>query len=250
MRAFAGLALLLINPMTGPAVAQAAHPLITEDTGTQSSGRVQVEFTHERGVVYEPAGRSDVQLSNAVVAVGVRSNVDVILTVPYQRVHDSNGVQSGFADIGLDAKWRFYDGGPVFAAIKSGVTLPSGDETRGLGTGRSGWSTFLVSTYFVQPWEVNLHVGISGNNNVVGEREPLWHASLAGVWTLASGHKLVADVGVDTQPHPESRRYQTFLILGAIYAVAKTIDLDIGYKLGLNEFDNSSVLLAGLTLRY
>lgn len=250
MRASTALALLLVYPVTGSPMAQAAHPLITEDTGTQGSRRVQVEFTHERGVEYDPAGRKDVQLSNAVVAVGVRSNVDVILTVPYQRVRDPAGVQSGIGDLGLDSKWRFHEDGPVFAALKSGVTFPSGDENRGLGTGRSGWSAFLISTYEAQPWQVNVHAGISGNNNVVGEHERLWHISLAGVWTLARGHKLVADIGVDTHPHPQSRRHQTFLILGAIYAVAKAIDLDIGYKLGLNEFETDRFLLVGLTLRY
>jgi hypothetical protein len=32
-----------------PAVSQAAHPLITEDTGTQGTGRFQLELTAEHG---------------------------------------------------------------------------------------------------------------------------------------------------------------------------------------------------------
>lgn len=233
-----------------PTAARAAHPLITEDTGTQGAGHIQVELTHERGVEHDADGRQKIQASNAILALGVRSNLDLILSVPHRRARDSVGTESGIADLGFDLKWCFYEDGPVTAALKPGVTVPSGDEGRGLGAGRAGWSAYLVSTYDPEPWQVHLHLGVAGNDNVVGEREPLWHASLAGVWTVAGGHRLVVDLGIDTHPHPDTRRHQAFAIFGVIYSVTKAIEVNIGYKLGYNEFETSHALLAGLIVRH
>ena len=91
----------------------AAHPLITEDTGTQGKGNFQLELTSEHAYEEEDGTRETTVRANAVLSYGLRDNADVILTLPHRRISSeaadgSRTVNQGTADIGLDLKWRFY----------------------------------------------------------------------------------------------------------------------------------------------
>jgi hypothetical protein len=37
-------------------------------------------------------------------------------------------------------------------ALKPGITFPAGDEAKGLGTGKSAYSLYLVTTVAPEPW--------------------------------------------------------------------------------------------------
>jgi hypothetical protein len=54
----------LVCCLTGPAFA--AHPLITEDTGTQGEGRFQLELTGERGYDQDDGGRTNTTMTTSV----------------------------------------------------------------------------------------------------------------------------------------------------------------------------------------
>ena len=60
------------------------------------------------------------------------------------------------ANTAVDIKWRFHDdGGPLTFAVRGGVDLPTGDDTKGLGGGEvgahviavAGWSEGGISVY-------------------------------------------------------------------------------------------------------
>lgn len=64
----------------------AGHPLITDDTGTQGKGGLQVELNgmvgHDRdGVVTQKAREAGTMLS-----YGLFDNADVVLGIPYQHI--------------------------------------------------------------------------------------------------------------------------------------------------------------------
>ena len=85
-----------------PAVSQAAHSLITEDTGTQGKDRFQLELTTEHGYRDEDHAAEHERRFAATFSHGVRDNLDVIFTLPYQRVSpQANGgieTHSGISD--------------------------------------------------------------------------------------------------------------------------------------------------------
>jgi hypothetical protein len=239
-----------------PAPVLAAHPLITEDTGTQGRGGWQLELTAEHGYDREQAVHTRTRAYNAVLSWGFADTVDVIVTVPWQREHvealGKTQTHRGNADVGLDLKWRFYEQGLLSFAVKPGMTYPSGDADTGFGTGRKTYSLFFVTTVAPDPWAFHLHLGHTRNNNTLGERESIWHASLAASYQINQALRLVADVGGQTNRDPASRVEPRFAIAGFIASVNKDLDLDLdlGYKQGLTGPETDRTLLAGLAWRF
>jgi hypothetical protein len=96
-----------------PVSAQAAHPLTTEDTGTQGRGKFQLELTAESGRDAADSTRKETVAMAAVLSYGLRDDTDVILTLPRKRVYTqaggANTTESGRTDAGLDFKWRFFE---------------------------------------------------------------------------------------------------------------------------------------------
>ncbi len=233
----------------------AAHPLITDDTGTQGRGRIQIELTSEHGYEQEDGTRENTVSTNAAFTYGVRDNVDLILTLPYRRISSevedgSRTVNRGQGDAGLDVKWRFYEKENLSVALKPGLTMPTGDETRNLGAGRARQSLYLTTSYDAEPWEYHLHLGYIHNRNVLNQHESQRHVSVAVGRKIGDNLKLVADYGIDTPTSQASNLNTEFFILGAIYNVRKGFDLDFGAKWGLTKPEVDFTWLAGMAFRF
>lgn len=233
----------------------AAHPLITEDTGTQGKGNFQFELTSEHGYEQEDGTRENTVSTNATFTYGVRDNVDLILTLPHRRISSeaedgSRTVNQGQGDVGFDVKWRFYEKDNLSFALKSGLTTPTGDETKNLGAGRARQSLYLTTSYDATPWEYHLHLGYIRNLNVLGQHESLRHISAAVGRKVGDNLRLVADYGTDTPTSQASSLNAEFFILGAIYNVRKGFDLDFGAKWGLTKPEIDLTWLAGAAFRF
>ncbi len=164
---------------------------------------------------------------------------------------DGMVTHDGTSDSSLDLKWRFLKKPNLSFALKPGVTLPTGDETKGLGSGKGRYSLMFVTTMGPPPWSFNLHFGFTRNRNVADERETIWHASFGGFRMLDNKKmKLVFDTGVDTNPDKPSHTPPAFLILGFIYAPNEDVDLDLGVKRGLSRPETDYTLLGGITFRF
>ncbi len=237
-----------------PLAARAAHPLITEDTGTQGQGNFQLEFTGEQASLRESGATQRSTLTTAALGYGVVDRVDVIFTLPHLRLGSSaaNGTPGaqGLTDLGLDVKWRFYEKEKLSLAFKPGVTFPSGDDTRNLGTGEYTWSAYFTTSYESAPWTWHLHLGHVHHNNTFNERENIWHASAAVVRQLGETLKLVLDTGIDTNTDHGAKADPVFLITGLIYTPHPNFDVDAGYRLESADSWRARTLLAGLTLRW
>lgn len=237
-----------------PVFAQAAHPLITEDTGTQGRGKFQIELTAESGRDDADGTRKETVAMAAVLSYGLRGDTDVILALPRERVYTeaagANTTESGRADAGLDFKWRFLEKANLSLALKPGVTFPAGDETKGLGTGKSAYSLYLVTTVAPDPWTFNLHLGYIRNRNVLDEREKIWHASFGGWRAVNKNLKLAFDAGRATNTDKTIGTAPAFMILGLIYSPRENFDLDFGVKKGLTGPETDYTLLGGVTLRF
>lgn len=233
----------------------AAHPLITEDTGTQGKGNFQFELTSEHGYEQEDGTRENTVSTNATFTYGVRDNVDLILTLPHRRISSeaedgSRTVNQGQGDVGFDVKWRFYEKDNLSFALKPGLTTPTGDETKNLGAGRARQSLYLTASHDATPWEYHLHLGYIHNRNVLGQHESLRHISAAVGRKVGDNLRLVADYGTDTPTSQASSLNAEFFILGAIYNVRKGLDLDFGTKWGLAKPEVDFTWLAGMTFRF
>lgn len=237
-----------------PAATWAAHPLITEDTGTLGEGNSQAELTSEHITLRSGDAEQHSLLTTTSLSYGLSDRTDLILTAPYLRIGEDAGLgipgASGFADLGVDIKWRFYEDERLRFAVKPGMTFPTGNDDLGLGTGRTAWSIYLVSEYQLDRWTFLLHLGHIHNNNVLSERIDLWHASTAVTWQATAKLQLIVDTGTYGDADPHTSADPVFVVGGLIFSPAGNVDLDVGYRSVATDNARLSALLAGITVRW
>ena len=231
-----------------------AHPLITDDTGTQGKGKFQLELNGEYGHKDENEFTENTTRIAAVLSYGIINNLDVILCIPYgyREEKDSEGStrHEGIADGSIELKWRFYEKDGLSFAIKPGITLPTGDDERGLGTGRPTYSLFFIAAKEIKPWAFYLNLGYKRNENRCDERKDLWQASLAGDVVVVKNLKAVANIIIERNPKVECQTHPASIIGGFIYSLSEELDVDAGIKAGLNNAEVGYALLVGLTYKF
>ena len=245
-------------------LSHAAHPLITDDAGTQGKGKYLFELNGQMGNETErsaagigantTAKERETEL-RAALTYGVIDNVDVILTMPYQwkktKVNDATVSDvSGVADISMEVKWRFFEKDGLSLAVKPGITLPVGDKDNDLGTGRATGTLYFITTKEIDPWAFHLNLGYKRNENTVDEREDIWHASLSGEYKIMKHLKLVANIGAERNTDKSSDTNPAFILGGFIYSIRENMDIDFGVKGGLNKAEADITYLAGMALRF
>jgi hypothetical protein len=236
-----------------------AYPLITDDAGTQGTGKVEVEFNSRfdsdketvNGVTAESTGGQVL----TILSYGLADNTDLVLTIPYQwsRVKQ-DGVtvydEKGISDTTLEVKWRFFEKDGLMLALKPGVIVPSGNEGKGLGAGRVGYQAFFIGTKEADPWEFHVNLGYIGNENRVDEEKNIWHASFAAGYEVFEKLELVANIGIERNRDKTASGNPAFILGGVIYDVSESFTVDCGVKYGLNAAETDWSLMAGMAVRF
>ncbi len=237
----------------------AAHPLITDDTGTQGAGKFQLEVNGQYDHDKEEVGGSTIKATGTSAAMalsyGLLESVDLVVGLPYQwYTEKSDGVidarESGVSDMSVEVKWRFFGEANLSMALKPGMSIPSGDEDKGLGAGKTTYGGYLIITSTHDRWAHHFNLGYLRNENKLDERESIWRLSLATEYTLSEKTRLAANIGMETNPDKSSDREPAFGLLGLIYSPQKDLDLSGGVKAGLNDVETDLSVLAGVTLRF
>lgn len=221
--------------------AQAAHPLITEDTGTQGAGRYQLEVFAEE--LKERGTRRDIEVWTGVLSYGIGETADVQVGVPVYR----DG-PDGVGDASLGLKWRFLERNALSLALKPGITVPTGDERDGRGTGKMTWGSLIIVSYAPGAIAVHAHAGFWRNENKLGERESLRQLAAAATYRIGDV-RFVGEFARETNPVPGGGtvRYST---IGAIWSMTRDVDLDIGWRNGNGSAPIDEALLIGATVRW
>lgn len=245
---------VFLSYLLSVSAAFAAHPLITDDAGTQGKGKWQVELDGQYEHEHESGEKENNSELSTVVTYGITDRIDLVLSIPYQwlRCQDSEGTtrENGFADTSFEAKWRFYEKEGLSLAIKPGITLPTGNDQKGLGTGKVAYKTFFIATKELAPWMFHFNLGYYRNENTQGDRKDIWHASLASEYLLMKGLRAVANIGVERGDDPATGSNPAFLLGGLIYSISDAFDIDAGYKYGLTRSEADHAILVGLTFRF
>ncbi|MDI6761874.1 MAG: transporter [Thermodesulfobacteriota bacterium] len=239
-------------------VSFAAHPLITDDAGTQGKGKFQVELNGEYGREKEHGLREGTFEISSIFSYGLLDHLDVVLSVPYQFIRTKEegeggwvtNRENGFSDISFEVKWRFYEIEGFSFALKPGITLPAGNERKGLGAGRVTYSFHSIVTKEIGPLAFHANFGYFRNENKVNERKDLWHVSLATEVEVVKDLKIVGNIGMERNPEKDSHRNPAFLLGGVIYSVTENLVLDFGVKYGLNKPETDYTLLVGISFRF
>jgi hypothetical protein len=234
----------------------AAHPLITDDTGTQGKGKAQFEAAGEYGHEKKDGVTTDsfVAPTIPVLSYGMTDASDIVFGVSYQRIKTSDSqkriITDGISDTSLELKWRFTDNDGLSFALKPGITLPTGNYEKGLGAGKITYHLFFITTKEIKPWAFHINLGYIKNENKVDERMDLWHASVAGVVDVLKNLKAVANIGMERDSDKASDVAPGFILGGFIYSISENLDFDIGFKEGFNNHGTDYSIPVGITWRY
>ena len=259
----AGVGLAVAAALCAPA-ARAAHPLVTDDAGTLGQGVRQVELTAALSRDAEGSGAERVSDHTgegaAAIGYGLVDSLDLVvgLGTTWSRVRGQGGPTSeakGVGDLALDLKWRAVERGGFALAVKPGVTLPTGDAGRGLGTGRPCWALTLIASQRIGP--VALHANVAYFRDDYARREDReasrldrLHASVAAAVQVASRLQVVADVGLETSADQASSTGPAYALGGLVLAATDALELDVGVKAGLSAAETDVAGLAGVTFRF
>ena len=256
------LAAVFIISMTGTCFA--AHPLITDDTGTQGKGKFQVElngkFAFDRERVEGVKVRERAGEILTIVSAGVIDRVDIVLALPYQWLNvkedgETTSDVNGLSDGSLEVKWRFYEKDGLSFALKPGIAFPTGNEKKGLGTGKLSFALTSITTFERDSWAIHLNLGYGRNEyrlreDINANRKDIWRVTLAGEIEVIKDLKAVANIGAERNSDKESTRHPAFILGGLIYSVSENFDVDFGIMRGINKPETDFAILAGIALRF
>lgn len=236
------LAAALLSSCLAAAIdAQAARPLITEDTGTQGAGRYQLEVSAEERE--ERATRRDIEVYTGVLSYGIGETADVEAGLSLFR----DG-PDGVGDASLDLKWRFFERNAWSFALMPGITLPTGDERDGRGTGKTTWGSLIVLSYAPGAIAVHAHAGFRRNENKLNERESLRQLAAAATYRVGDV-RFVGELTRETNRVPGGGTVR-FSTIGAIWSMTRDVDLDVGWRQGNGSAPIDEALLLGATVRW
>lgn len=252
------LAAGIMMALTMGGEAFAAHPLITDDAGTQGKGKTQLEFIGEYGTDKEEGATEKGFEAPTVpfLSYGMSDTMDLVFGLPYAtvRVEDAGTTTAvrGATDMSIELKARFYEKDGLSFAVKPGVSLPTGDEEKGLGNGKPSYGAFLITTKEAGPWAFHFNVGYVRNEYKLqadedANRKDIWHVSLASQVEVGKDLNIVGNIGMERNPDRNSKTDPAFILGGIIYAVSEELDIDLGVKAGLNKTETDTTVLAGIT---
>lgn len=238
----------------------AGLPLITDDTDTQGRGNTQVEVSlalwqHKNDIDGPSTEKSKGGELATTFTFGVQDKIDVAFAVPYQwwkskieglRVEQAKGI----GDSCIDLKWGFFNFAGWSAAVKPGISFPTGNEERNLGKGRATYRVCFIISKELLPLTFHINAGYKRNENHSNERKDLWHASLASEWEISRKFKLMMDTGISRNESQDSRIYPTFALLGFSFSLLERLTLTVGVKFGLNKEEMNLTSLLGLVHRF
>lgn len=230
---------------------QAAHPLLTDDTGTQGQGHWQLELNTDHTRTREGGESAWERTVGATLTRGLTDVLDVAVSVPWWQVSEpGEGRQRGVGDTTVQAKWRFHDNAEGWSlALRPAVTLPSGSASKGLGNGRVAASVALISTLEHDDWTWLANAGYAWNNNSVGDRRPLWSLSTAVLHAFSPQWSLALDAGISRSADP-GVSHEKYGLIGVIHHVGKDLDLDLGWRRSFGASPVAHTLGMGVTLRW
>lgn len=240
----------------------AAHPLVSDDTGTLGKGNIQVELNGDISSDRESADGSTTKTFGKQLAtsfgVGVAEKID--LAVGFARPWGNGNTDDvafkdpGSADFALSMKWQAWEHEGFSVAVKPqfgysyAVGVAPHDHTTSYG------ATMILSKE-VEALAFHLNAGYNRNQYDLeatreASRSDIWSFSMATTYEVVKNLKLVADFGGATNENKADSTLPIFAVGGFIYSVNKNLDLSSGVKVGLSKPETDLTGTFGATIKF
>lgn len=248
-RAGAGpLGLLLLSLLT-PAGAPAGLPLLGDDSGTLGGGRWQLEWAQE--TAYESEGPGGFSSSAFTLTAGLGEELDAALSLPYA-VRWQGAAEAGRAhgagDLGISLKRRLAQRGPLGAALKAGLSLPTAQQ--GLGAEGASADLLLVAGLAAGDWGLHFNAGWNRDSGPDrGLRRDLLRAGALGSAPLFGRLRLGLEVQLSQAPDPADGGVEARYTGGLIADLGSGAELCLGLRRLDCLWTGRPDSILGLTLR-
>jgi hypothetical protein len=224
--------LALSSGALAAAVALAGPPLITDDPDTpgRNHWEINIAYTLDVSARMGSAGRTwehNVPLLD--LNYGLFENDQIKLEVPLVILDPAGqGARAGVGDALLGYKFRFIDEdkAPLSLSVYPQLGIPSGDESRGLGTG---------SPSLKLPMQIGRHLlddklflyGDFGYDEQFARREPdSWFAGVAAEYAVTDRLTLCGELRCEHMFHGESGTFNDGLInVGAKWKLGESASI-------------------------
>jgi len=227
----------------------AAHPLQTEDTGTQGANNLEIEngLSHARYdgttlTVYQPQ-----------FSLGLATTLDAIVQPSFQWLHGpTTSTVSGFGDTNVDAKWRFWGSDPLSLAFRGGVALATNEHGMGLTHGKSSEHGLIALTWDHSPTTVHANVGVTyvPRAPATPARRAMTSVSAALMQQVNERLILTIDSTFAQAPNPHKASWPGTVLAGVIWTARPGLDIDFGWQRSVDDQPVTRTWLAGLTYRF
>ncbi len=232
------------------ASAWAAHPMLSEDPGTQGTGHAQLElgFAAAHG---DPSFNGRGLLFSPQVSYGLAETVDLIVQGLWQSQSPAGApTVPGIGNSLVDIKWRFYESdGPLALAVRAGVDLPTGDDSTGIGGGQPGSHVLAVASWKFADFSVYANAGYARVRQS-GTRPNIGFFSVAIATPESAPLRTFIEAATYSNTDPTNAQWPAIARTGFIYTVNTALDLDVGVQTRLNPSAMRVSWLAGATLRW
>ena len=171
--------------------AMAGPPFVTDDPDPVDRGHAEVNAIYQE--VRTSDGRAGVLTGELNQGCARETQCHVAVPLAFDRP-DGGPSRTGVGDIELGVKFRFlHDEDSAWsAATYPTLTLPTGDESRGLGNGRTQLSLPVWVQRSAGPW--NFDAGVAWLANPAPDARDSWFAGLLAQRSFGDRLKLGAEV--------------------------------------------------------
>jgi len=241
------LVLALALAVATPA-AFAAHPLQTEDTGTQGVGNLEIE----NGLSRARFGSISQTIYQPQLSLGLAPTLDAIVQPAWIWQHAGGERASGMGDTNVDAKWRFWGSDPLSLAVRAGLLLATNEHGLGLAHGTSSEHALIALTWDHAPTSVFANVGVTvlPRAAMSPARRVMTSVSAAVLRQASDQLLLTIDATFGQSPNAHRDSWPGAVLVGAIWTARPGLDLDIGWQRSVDDTPVSRTWLAGLTYRF
>jgi len=136
----------------------AAHPLISEDNGTQGTSGNQIEVNSD----FSTKSTINSRTAAFTYTYGVSDTLDIFLNMP-TTWGATSGQSTGLNDGSAGVKFRFFEKEGLSFGVKPELIIASGNENKGLGTGKNSYSYTLMLEYEYKPLTFLVNFGKAFN---------------------------------------------------------------------------------------
>lgn len=236
----------------GAVSAWAAHPIVSDDTGTQGQGHWQYELSHDWGREKDSVQAvTRIKNVSTTLTYGLREDWDLALTLGHDHDSDAASTHSGLGDMLVQSKWRFAGSAEGWSmAFKPALSLPTGSASKGFGTGHSTLALGLLAQYASQNWRFLANAGWQWNRNQLAQREHIWSSSLAALYSPQANWTIMADWALQRTPDLQSQRFEQQLTLGLAWHPTPDWDWDVGYRSNLRNTEAARSIGLGMAYRW